>query len=77
MPSKGLLRPVEVLNSARHLPGVSSLVGRSGPDVDAVLARRDAIINNLSDAGQAKWAPDTGIDVVRGSGGSQENARSR
>ncbi|WP_042422025.1 dihydrolipoyl dehydrogenase family protein [Streptacidiphilus anmyonensis] len=68
MPSKGLLRPVEVLNTARHLPGVASLVGRSGIDVEAVLARRDAVVNNLSDDSQVKWAIDTGIDVVRGYG---------
>ncbi|RAG82665.1 pyridine nucleotide-disulfide oxidoreductase [Streptacidiphilus pinicola] len=68
MPSKGLLRPVEVLNNARHLPGVASLVGRAGVDVGAVLARRDAIVNNLDDASQVKWALDTGIDVIRGYG---------
>ena len=68
MPSKGLLRPVEVLNNAKHVPGVASLVGRSGLDVGAVLARRDAIVNNLDDASQVQWALDTGIDVVRGYG---------
>ncbi|WP_042384196.1 dihydrolipoyl dehydrogenase family protein [Streptacidiphilus melanogenes] len=68
MPSKGLLRPVEVLNTARHLPGVTSLVGENGIDVDAVLDRRDAIVNNLSDDSQVRWAVDTGIDVVRGYG---------
>jgi dihydrolipoamide dehydrogenase len=68
MPSKGLLRPVEVLHTARQLPGVASLVGRSGLDVDAVLARRDAIVNNLDDDSQVRWALDTGIDVVRGYG---------
>ncbi|WP_042367264.1 dihydrolipoyl dehydrogenase family protein [Streptacidiphilus neutrinimicus] len=68
MPSKGLLRPVEVLNTARHLPGVAALVGDNGIDVDAVLDRRDAIVNNLSDDSQVKWALDTGIGVVRGYG---------
>jgi dihydrolipoamide dehydrogenase len=68
MPSKGLLRPVEVLNTARHLPGVASLVGGSGVDVDAVLARRDTVVNNLSDDSQVEWALTTGIDVVRGFG---------
>ncbi|MFF4653140.1 dihydrolipoyl dehydrogenase family protein [Streptomyces sp. NPDC001380] len=68
MPSKGLLRPVEVLESARHVPGVSSLVAGARLDVPAVLARRDAIVNGLSDASQVQWALGAGIDVVRGYG---------
>jgi dihydrolipoamide dehydrogenase len=68
MPSKGLLRPVEVLDTARHLPGVASLVGHAGPDVEAVLARRDAIVHHLDDDSQVQWALTTGIDVVRGYG---------
>jgi dihydrolipoamide dehydrogenase len=68
MPSKGLLRPVEILNTARHLPGVASAVGSAGVDVQAALARRDRIVNNLTDDSQIAWALDTGIDVVRGYG---------
>lgn len=68
MPSKGLLRPVEILNTARHVPGVAALVEGRGIDVDAVLARRDAIVSGLSDAGQIQWALGAGIDVVRGYG---------
>ncbi|WAL68460.1 NAD(P)/FAD-dependent oxidoreductase [Amycolatopsis cynarae] len=63
MPSKGLLRPVEVAASARDLPGVSARM-----DVAAVLARRDTIVNHLDDASQIKWALGAGIDVVRGYG---------
>ncbi|MBO0748266.1 MAG: NAD(P)/FAD-dependent oxidoreductase, partial [Acidimicrobiaceae bacterium] len=64
MPSKGLLRPIEVVDDAKHLPGV---VG-ARVDVDAVLARRDAIVNHHDDGSQVKWATDHGIDVVRGRG---------
>jgi pyruvate/2-oxoglutarate dehydrogenase complex dihydrolipoamide dehydrogenase (E3) component len=68
MPSKGLLRPVEMLDNARHLPGVASIVDKASLDVAAVLARRDAIVNNLDDASQISWALNAGIDVIRGYG---------
>ncbi|GHJ35971.1 NAD(P)/FAD-dependent oxidoreductase [Streptomyces sp. TS71-3] len=68
MPSKGLLRPGEVLDTARHMPGVASVVGNARLDVPAVLARRDAIVNGLSDDSQVKWAVGAGIDVIRGHG---------
>jgi pyruvate/2-oxoglutarate dehydrogenase complex dihydrolipoamide dehydrogenase (E3) component len=68
MPSKGLLRPVEVLSGARHVPGVASVVEGATLDVEAVLARRDTIVNNLSDDSQIQWALGAGIDVVRGYG---------
>ncbi len=62
MPSKALLRPVEVAAMAGRLPGVPT-----GPlDVAAVLARRDEFTSHLSDAGQEKWVVDTGIAAVRG-----------
>ena len=64
MPSKGLLRPLEVIDAANHLPGV---VG-AHVDVEAVLARRDTIVNHHDDGSQVKWATDHGIDVVRGRG---------
>jgi len=66
MPSKGLLRPLEVLQSARHLPGVKSVVGDATIDVQAVLHRRDAIVNHHDDTSQVDWAHSVGIDVVRG-----------
>src|SRR3954469_845937 len=62
MPSKALLRPVEVLQAARALPGVP--VGER-LDVGAVLARRDAFTHDLDDSSQVKWAAGAGIDVVR------------
>ena len=66
MPSKGLLRPVEILDTARHLPGVKQLVGSANLDVKAVLARRDAIVNQLDDTSQVNWCLANNIDLIRG-----------
>ena len=64
MPSKALLRPVEVAAMARRLPGVSV-----GPlDVPAVLARRDEFTSHMSDAGQQEWVVGAGIAALRGQG---------
>ncbi|SDC78487.1 dihydrolipoyl dehydrogenase family protein [Rhodococcus tukisamuensis] len=68
MPSKALLRPAEVLGSARAMPGVRGLVGIGRLDVPAVLRRRDAVTNNHDDSGQVSWAESAGIDVIRGAG---------
>jgi dihydrolipoamide dehydrogenase len=68
MPSKALLRPVEVLSTGRNLPGVREIVGERRLDVAAVLARRDAVVNRLDDGSQVDWAIGAGIDVVRGYG---------
>src|SRR6195952_124091 len=46
MPSKALLRPVEMLSAARALPGLKSIVGDHSLDVAAVLERRDTIVNH-------------------------------
>jgi pyruvate/2-oxoglutarate dehydrogenase complex dihydrolipoamide dehydrogenase (E3) component len=67
MPSKVLLRPVELLDTARALPGVAQMLSGS-LDVDAVLARRDAFTHNHDDTSQLEWAKRVGIDVVRGRG---------
>jgi dihydrolipoamide dehydrogenase len=67
MPSKALLRPVELLDGARALPGMSTMV--SGElDVAAVLERRDRFTHNHDDSGQVEWATNNRIDVVRGRG---------
>ena len=68
MPSKALLRPVEVLDTARNLPGIAELVGDRPLDVDALLARRDAFTSHHDDQHQVAWAVGAGIDVVRGHG---------
>jgi dihydrolipoamide dehydrogenase len=67
MPSKALLRPVEVLDVGRALPGVAATL--SGEvDVEAALARRDEFTHHHDDSGQVDWARGVGIEVVRGWG---------
>ncbi len=67
MPSKALLRPVEVLALAKAVPGVAAAV--TGPlDVAAVLERRDSFTSHHDDSSQAKWLEGEGIDLVRGHG---------
>jgi pyruvate/2-oxoglutarate dehydrogenase complex dihydrolipoamide dehydrogenase (E3) component len=67
MPSKALLRPAEVLRTARTLPGVREAL--SGDlRAQAVLAWRDQKANNWDDGGQVKWAEGLGIRVLRGRG---------
>src|ERR1700712_1836251 len=68
MPSKALLRPVSVLDNARNLPGVASLVGDHSLDVAAVLQRRDEFVHHHDDTSQVDWATSVGIDVIRGHG---------
>ena len=64
MPSKALLRPGEVVNEARRVPGVQV----SGPDADAVLRRRDEVVHDLDDSSQLPWLEERGIELVRGRG---------
>ena len=68
MPSKALLRPIEVLEAARHMPGVKSIVGDHSLDAQAVLQRRDSFTSYHDESGQVQWAHDTGIDVLKGHG---------
>lgn len=62
MPSKALLRPVEVTDAAHALP----LSGDVHPDLVKTLQRRDDFISHLDDSGQVKWAEGVGIQVMRG-----------
>lgn len=64
MPSKALLRPVEVADTAAHLPGLS----RPTLDRAALLARRDDWVSHYRDDSQVAWAHGAGLDVVRGHG---------
>ncbi|MCU4183021.1 NAD(P)/FAD-dependent oxidoreductase [Acidiferrimicrobium sp. IK] len=67
MPSKALLRPVEILDTARSMPGVAGAV-TGAIDVGAVLERRDSFTHHRDDSSQVQWARGAGIDVVRGRG---------
>lgn len=64
IPSKALLRPVELAAEARRVPGLSV-----GPlDAAAILARRDEAISHLDDASQLPWLDERGVTLVRGRG---------
>src|SRR5215211_6582161 len=65
MPSKGLLRPAEVLTEARRIPGASEAAS-GALSVPAVLERRDEIIHALDDSSQLPWLEDRGIALYRG-----------
>ena len=67
MPSKGLLRPAEVLAEVRRVPGAAE-AARGELDVQAVLDRRDEIIHDLDDSSMLPWLEDKGIDLHRGWG---------
>ena len=68
MPSKALLRPGELLEEAKRVPGTAEAVtGEIG--VEAALARRDEVIHDLDDSAQLPWLEERGIDVIRGEGG--------
>jgi pyruvate/2-oxoglutarate dehydrogenase complex dihydrolipoamide dehydrogenase (E3) component len=62
IPSKSLLRPGEAVHGAREA-GASAAV-----DVADVLAWRDFMVSNYSDAGQERWLADHGIALLRGAG---------
>ncbi|GAA1688878.1 NAD(P)/FAD-dependent oxidoreductase [Microcella alkalica] len=65
MPSKALVRSVSALRAARALPGSrEAATGRL--DVEAVLARRDAVASHWDDSGQVRWLDSAGIALVRG-----------
>ena len=68
MPSKALLRPVELVAQTQGLPGVTG-----GLDPAAVFARRDSFTHRdparpfeHDDSGQVDWLGNAGIDLVRG-----------
>jgi len=71
IPSKALLRPVELYAAARRLPGVASAV--AGPlDAAAVFARRDRFVGRddsplgHDDSSQVRWLQTAGVAVLRG-----------
>ena len=48
-PDQNAARPIEVLALAKAVPGVRETVNRDLPDIAAVFAKRDEIIDHLSD----------------------------
>jgi pyruvate/2-oxoglutarate dehydrogenase complex dihydrolipoamide dehydrogenase (E3) component len=62
IPSKTLLRPGEAVRGANEAAASAQV------DVEAVLAWRDFMVSNYSDAGQERWLADNRIDLLRGRG---------
>ncbi|HEY2551706.1 MAG TPA: NAD(P)/FAD-dependent oxidoreductase [Streptosporangiaceae bacterium] len=62
IPSKSLLRPGEAVHGAREAAASAQV------DVQEALAWRDFMVSGYSDAGQARWLADRGIDLLRGNG---------
>jgi len=67
MPSKALLGPVHALAAARRMPGAAAAVAGT-VDAAEVFARRDRIVSNFDDSGQADWVASVGAELVRGHG---------
>ncbi len=64
VPSKALLRPVELRAAVERLPGLS----QTRLDPAAVLARRDEAVSHYDDSGQADWISQVPATLVRGWG---------
>jgi pyruvate/2-oxoglutarate dehydrogenase complex dihydrolipoamide dehydrogenase (E3) component len=62
IPSKTLLRPGEAVRAANDAAATAQV------DIEAVLAWRDFMVSNYSDAGQERWLADNRIDLLRGRG---------
>jgi pyruvate/2-oxoglutarate dehydrogenase complex dihydrolipoamide dehydrogenase (E3) component len=65
IPSKTLLRPLEVLHRARLAPGAAE--GLSRVDVQRVFWWRDQVAEK-DDESQAKWVQELDVELVRGTG---------
>jgi pyruvate/2-oxoglutarate dehydrogenase complex dihydrolipoamide dehydrogenase (E3) component len=66
MPSKALLRPGDLIDEVKRVPGVEL----ADPPLDpaAVLRRRDQVINNRDDSKQLPWLEDRGVELIRAPG---------
>jgi pyruvate/2-oxoglutarate dehydrogenase complex dihydrolipoamide dehydrogenase (E3) component len=74
IPSKTLLRPLEVLNRARLAPGAAE--GLSRVDVQRVFWWRDQVAEK-DDESQAKWVQEKNAELIRGTGVVAEPGRVR
>lgn len=64
IPSKTLLRPIDVARTTSLLDGVET----ASVQRTELLARRDEWVSNYDDSGQVQWAEGAGLEVVRGRG---------
>ncbi|MGH3004443.1 MAG: dihydrolipoyl dehydrogenase family protein [Gaiellaceae bacterium] len=67
MPSKTLLRPLEVVAAARRAPGAAEAVNGE-TDWERVLWWRDHVTDELDDSSHETWLADRQVEVVRGAG---------
>jgi dihydrolipoamide dehydrogenase len=67
-PSKTLLRPIEVFNLAKAVPGVREAISDRKLDVSAVFAKRDELIEHLSDQDRTASLQQAGVAVFHGFG---------
>jgi pyruvate/2-oxoglutarate dehydrogenase complex dihydrolipoamide dehydrogenase (E3) component len=72
IPSKTLLRPLEVLHRARLAPGAAE--GLDRVDVQRVFWWRDQVAEK-DDESQAKWVQEKNVELVRGTGVVTEPGR--
>jgi pyruvate/2-oxoglutarate dehydrogenase complex dihydrolipoamide dehydrogenase (E3) component len=72
IPSKTLLRPLEVLNRARLAPGAAEGLGQV--DVQRVFWWRDQVAGK-DDESQAKWVTGLDVELIRGTGVVAEPGR--
>ena len=65
IPSKTLLRPLEVVHRARRAPGADALVEGKSVDPAAVFRWRDEVAGK-DDTSQVEWLREQGAELVRG-----------
>lgn len=68
MPSKALLRPIELAGAGRAMAGVEQALEGRSLDLEAILARRDRFVHGHDDRSQVEWAHGAGLEVIRGAG---------
>jgi dihydrolipoamide dehydrogenase len=66
-PSKGLLRPAQVLDEARRVPGAAE-ASEGVLDAGAALHWRDELVHHLDDGAQLPWLQERGVTLIRGHG---------
>jgi len=67
MPSKTILRPLEVIHAARIAPGAAEAVTGS-VDPRQVFAWRDRVVHEYEDHDQGPWLSERAVELVRGEG---------
>jgi pyruvate/2-oxoglutarate dehydrogenase complex dihydrolipoamide dehydrogenase (E3) component len=67
-PSKSLLRSIEVFNLAKAVPGVREVISDEELDVAAIFAKRDWLIEHLSDQDRTASLRQAGVAVFHGFG---------